>query len=55
MAEKIKVCNFDKKKQRTKTNINLRKLLHVRKKAFFYQKKRTNDQKIMKIKHEKTY
>jgi len=38
MAEKIKVCNFDKK-QRTKTNINLRKLLHVKRKLFLSEKK----------------
>jgi len=43
MAEKIKVCNFDKN-QRTKTKRNLRKLLHVRKKVFVYHEQRTKDQ-----------
>jgi len=41
--------NFDKKnrEQKQKQKQNLRKLLHVRKKAFFYQKKRTKDKKIL--------
>jgi len=53
MAKKIKVCNFDKK-QRTKTKINLRKLLHVRKKAFLLEKENQRPKKSEK-KHEKTY
>ena len=35
MTEKIKVCNFNKKTENKK---KLRKLLHVKKKGFFYQK-----------------
>jgi len=51
MAEKIKVCNFDKK-QRTKKK--LRKLLHVRKKCFLSEKENQIHKNIEK-KHEKIY
>jgi len=44
MAEKIKVCNFDKKIEKKK----FKKAFACPKERFFYQKKRTKDQKILR-------
>jgi len=45
MAEKIKVANFEKKNREQKTKRNLRKLLHVRKKAFFIRNREPKTKK----------